>query len=1003
MLDANQTQDDFKYWAFISYSHKDEKWARWLHKKLETYNGHKKLVGDINLYDQPIPKRVFPVFRDREELPGAPDLAIQLNESLKQSRFLIVICSPHAAQSEYVNEEIRYFKSLKRGKYVLALIVDGEPHALISPDSKQEECFPNALKYTVDNNGQLTTQNTELIAADVRKNKDGKQNALLKILAGILGVGFDILKQRDQERRLRLYLMLGTASFTAMLLVLGLAMFAWSQRNDAIFQRSESESREYSALSMLAAETDVADALRHAIGAGKLSDNLQSRSALRKAIQWSHAEVILSHKDGTEDAVFANNTQYLISTNGDRLDIWDLETVKHTGILTTTNNKKTQEKGTFDLIKVSPDGKRVLSRIGNRICVWDIESKKEILSFTRSNVIRITHIDFSPDSKQLLEVSGASVLVHDLDNNKIIFDEAGTILTSAQISPDGKLIAASSSDARNTTIWNKETGVRLSYVSTKGAAKTVEFSPDSKWLMATTSSSIKLWNIEAPENPVLVNINQQLGPNESIFNCAHFSKNIDLLRLVTCGADGVVRVWKPEKNGQLKWSEEGALRGHQKAVLDANFDATTEKLISTSLDKTARIWIRNSFGKEAHSEWQQLSVLRGHRGAVNKAEFSEVGDRVVTRGQEGDIILWNTVLDREVAVLARSWGSVDTVFFDNKGERLAVKFDVNGLKTDLNPPDIWDPIHGKIITLGNTPYIYPVQFSPDDKSILVKGPKNNAALYDSLTGKVKQLFEGHTSSVTSAQFDKSGKYIISAAHDHLVKKWDADSGQVLTTFKGPDSSPEGTAVSSDGNKIASFWWNDEIWVWSDSGVIIAKIDRADKRRYLSAIIFNADGSELRIVAFYEVEIWNTLTWQPITKIVSKKLAHGRVLLALAEDYVIFSDSSGRIEVVFIESDRQSFTLEGHVSKISAADLNSDHTKLLTGDKNGVVRLWDINTGNLLEDIHHHKNEVVVVQFNKQGDKFVTGSKDGTVRVYYSQINDLIKLAEFRLPVLLQAK
>ena len=139
MLDANQTQDDFKYWAFISYSHKDEKWARWLHKKLETYNGHKKLVGDINLYDQPIPKRVFPVFRDREELPGAPDLAIQLNESLKQSRFLIVICSPHAAQSEYVNEEIRYFKSLKRGKYVLALIVDGEPHALISPDSKQEE------------------------------------------------------------------------------------------------------------------------------------------------------------------------------------------------------------------------------------------------------------------------------------------------------------------------------------------------------------------------------------------------------------------------------------------------------------------------------------------------------------------------------------------------------------------------------------------------------------------------------------------------------------------------------------------------------------------------------------------------------------------------------------------------------------------------------------------------------------------------------------------------
>ncbi|MDX2503781.1 MAG: toll/interleukin-1 receptor domain-containing protein [Gammaproteobacteria bacterium] len=137
----DSTSKNFKYWAFISYSHKDEKWARWLHKKLETYGGHKKLVGTINLYGEPVPKRVFPIFRDRDELPGASDLGLQLQQALQQSRFLIVICSPHAAQSKYVNEEIRFFKSLKKEKYVLSLIVDGEPHASEYPDSDQQECF----------------------------------------------------------------------------------------------------------------------------------------------------------------------------------------------------------------------------------------------------------------------------------------------------------------------------------------------------------------------------------------------------------------------------------------------------------------------------------------------------------------------------------------------------------------------------------------------------------------------------------------------------------------------------------------------------------------------------------------------------------------------------------------------------------------------------------------------------------------------------------------------
>ena len=81
--------EDYKYWAFISYSHKDEEWARWLHKSLETYRVPKNLVGR-KTYRGTIPKRIFPVFRDRDELPGAADLGGKLKAALRQSRNLIV-------------------------------------------------------------------------------------------------------------------------------------------------------------------------------------------------------------------------------------------------------------------------------------------------------------------------------------------------------------------------------------------------------------------------------------------------------------------------------------------------------------------------------------------------------------------------------------------------------------------------------------------------------------------------------------------------------------------------------------------------------------------------------------------------------------------------------------------------------------------------------------------------------------------------------------------------
>src|SRR4051812_1981921 len=185
---------ELKYWAFLSYSHTDKKWGDWLHKALETYRVPRRLIGKDSR-DGEIPKRLIPIFRDREELPVSADLGSNINEALLESRYLIVICSPRSAQSRWVGEEIRTFKRLGREDRVLALIVDGEPNASDGsagvPES--QECFHEAMRYRLGENDTISTDRTEPIAADARQGKDGKNNAKLKLLAGLIGVNYDDL------------------------------------------------------------------------------------------------------------------------------------------------------------------------------------------------------------------------------------------------------------------------------------------------------------------------------------------------------------------------------------------------------------------------------------------------------------------------------------------------------------------------------------------------------------------------------------------------------------------------------------------------------------------------------------------------------------------------------------------------------------------------------------------------------------------------------------------
>ena len=230
---------DKKYKAFISYSHADEAWGAWLQRSLEAFSPPGSLAQTLRTAGRSA--RLAPVFRDREDLPVAGSLNSAIQAALADSEFQIVLCSPNAANSRWVNEEIKLFHKLHGPGRSFALIVDGEPGAAAIAGRETAECFPPALRFALDPDGRVTDTPSEPLAADARQGGDGKKYALLKIAAGMLGVGLDDLVRRDAARRARQAWTITAASLVAATAAAALAVYAVAKGNEAALMRGKAE------------------------------------------------------------------------------------------------------------------------------------------------------------------------------------------------------------------------------------------------------------------------------------------------------------------------------------------------------------------------------------------------------------------------------------------------------------------------------------------------------------------------------------------------------------------------------------------------------------------------------------------------------------------------------------------------------------------------------------------------------------------------------------------
>lgn len=206
-LSSSAPERTYDYWAFISYSRKDQAWARALHRRMEGYRlplhvRPRRAVG------VPTSDRIRPVFIDQNELTVSPDLDARLRETLDRSRWLVLLASPSSAASRYVDAEVRYLLETGRAEDVRIVVLD---------DGSGGTPFPPALRQEVDRTRR------EPLWLDARRIPRPNREVVVRLVAGMLGISFDALWQRDRRLRRRRW-MTGLAAALLGLAAVGTAM-----------------------------------------------------------------------------------------------------------------------------------------------------------------------------------------------------------------------------------------------------------------------------------------------------------------------------------------------------------------------------------------------------------------------------------------------------------------------------------------------------------------------------------------------------------------------------------------------------------------------------------------------------------------------------------------------------------------------------------------------------------------------------------------------------------
>lgn len=810
-----------KYYAFISYKREDERWAAWLQHKLEHYKLPANLNGRTDL-----PKEIRPVFRDTSELnPG--NLPQQIHDALEASQYLIVICSPRSARSEWVDKEIETFIAMGKQEKIIPFIVDGRA---MSSDP-EEECFPPAIR-------NLPAEK-ELLGANITEM--GRDAAAVKTVAQMFGVRFDTLwgrYEREQKRR-RNWIIAAVAAFV--LAVMGVAAYIWRQAD--LLKETVSRAAAKEAMQLIE-EGDAYTARRVALAALDMSYTPEAEAALRQAWQCRSA-VLRGHTGTVYEASFSPDGKRIFSKSRDNtLRIWDV----HTGKCLETKNY-----GEYECF--SPDGKYKLSGSDSTLSLWD-DSGQCLWSKKASDAF------FSPDGHSIVSMSeDSTVCIWSIPDGSCLKKIQLPFLSRfIKISPDGKYLAcfvdANYDDDTDFIICLVETASgKVLHTMIEPNIGALEFSPDSR--MLALDSRV----IDVATGKCLYEMNDGS-------TCAAFSHDGKYLAVGT-GSRHLVYIMDAATGEILR-----TLNGHTNYICSVAFSPDGKNLVSASDDKTIRIWHLESSAYTVQKDFVTDDTLVS---VIPSPDYKYIAglfwwfDSVciwdVTTGKTLNNYGLSSIPSfssdgRYIAAI-----SGDTAFrtYDvATGECLMVFKGYSDYHIAFSPDNryivsgnsdstihIWDAATGECLKSLNADYIYDLSYSPDGQQIASTSPDSNGTvrLWDAATGQCLLTIKNIGSFAFGPVFSSDGKKLLIHTLNYSILIYDAITGSLLQTLEGHTDRITDAAFSPDGNYVVSSSEDKTVRIWEIStGHCLQKI-AWDSAYRLFALSFTPDGRQFRFLRF----------------------------------------------------------------------------------------------------------------------------------------------------------
>ena len=689
------------YFAFISYKREDAKWADWLQHELEHYRLPSNLNGREDL-----PKSIRPVFKDTSEL-NPTCLPRQIQEALADSRFLIVICSPRSAKSEWVNKEVETFVGMGKTDCIIPFIIEGKTHS----EDPATECYPKALR-------ELPA-NQEILGANI--NEYGKKAALVKVIAQMLGLKFDTLWQRTEKEKKKKhiirYALLGFLLLLSM--IIGTLLFIQNWRikeNHTRYMIKEMNSLIENGESYTAARLALA----------LLPDNIlfpnrpylpEVEAVLREALNRDETSISLADghhlallsPDGALIAVEGFNCTYIFRSKDGKLLHQLVEHVD--GV-----NGSTYDDYNGDWLEIkefSPDGIYMATSYHPYMdsistSIWNIQTGKK-----ENDIVDLV------DTVYIIQRGDDNVYhSYNLKKNKVISSSYvdSDIRLSSLIS--GSFIA----DFKNNTKYTRQVG----------------YTPSGQHVIGRHGNQFAVWN----------------------------SRNGKLMKQISNALDiywGAPRhLYLTTRNGKIVVCD--AMDGHSLFTLAIKIplsDISSVYFSKSGKRIVVEAWMGNVSVYDSDTGKEILSLEVATEGDF-WGVISEDDKVYISCGVGASTEFYDLETGKRIENMQLGYCNSLSISKDRKWMAT-----VNEGRTDIT---IYEFSTRKSRTYA-VPKANSIVFSPDSKLLLSCHGDSALRIWDVESGVLMSTLRGHQGSVVSASFSPNGKEIISSSLNGEIKRW----------------------------------------------------------------------------------------------------------------------------------------------------------------------------------------------------------------------------------------